>query len=206
MLRLNAISPAMHETLVSLCVQPFLKKFALAGGTSLALRFGHRASMDIDLFSTEPFDPIEEIEFLQAEYPGFVYTSNNKYMLFCHINGVKTDFVYHPQPLLQPVDVMDSIRIFSLPDVAAMKLKAITQRGSKKDFYDLWQLLQVISPKELIALYAEKYGPDQTWMLLASITYFEDAEINDDPVSLINNLNWSTVKETINKAFAGMKP
>jgi predicted nucleotidyltransferase component of viral defense system len=205
MLHLNTISPEMHEALVSLSSDADLQSFALAGGTSLALRFGHRISVDIDFFSTTQFDPILQSEILEAGYAGYKFLSNNKYMLFCTINGVKTDFVYHPQALLQPFETIENIRLFSLQDVTAMKLKAIAQRGSKKDFYDLWQLLQVMTPDELMQLYAKKYGPDQTWMLLTSVTYFEDAELNDDPSSLEKMLTWQKAKQDIRKAFEGFK-
>lgn len=206
MLHLNTIDEVMHHTLVSLLNQDYLQSFALAGGTSLALRFGHRKSVDLDFFSLTKFDPVLQNELLKTDYPNTVFSGNNKYMLFCNINGVKTDFVHHPYPLLQPFETINDVRLFSLPDVTAMKLQAITQRGSKKDFYDLWQLLQIMNVKELIEIYSSKYGAEQTWMLITSATYFEDAENQTDPVLFNNKLTWEKAKETIRKAFKNVRP
>ena len=206
MLHLNTIDNVMHDTLVSLLQQEYLQSFALAGGTSLALRFGHRQSVDLDFFSLEKFDPIIQNDLLRTDYNNFVFSGNNKYMLFCKINGVKTDFIHHPYPLLKPFEIIENLRFFSLPDVTTMKLQAITQRGSKKNFYDLWQLLQVMKPQELLEIYGAKYGAEQTWMFLTSATYFVDAENETDPILLIKNLNWMIVKEAIRKAFRNIKP
>lgn len=40
-----------------------------------------------------------------------------------------------PEPVR--VDRIDDVALVSLPDLAAMKLNAIANRGSKKDFFDL---------------------------------------------------------------------
>lgn len=205
MLHLNTIDPNTHATLVSLLQKDYLHQFSLAGGTSLALRFGHRNSIDLDLFSIESFDPMLLRDVLQADYPDLIFSGNNKYMLFCNINSIKVDFVYHPYSLLAPAETVKSIRLFSLKDVVAMKLQAITQRGSKKDFYALWQLLQLMQPEAIINIYAEKYAEQQIWMMLTSVTYFHDAEEQAEPKLFVKNLDWEKVKTTITKAFTGIK-
>lgn len=205
MLHLNTINSATYETLLSLFEKDYLDGFSLAGGTSLALRFGHRNSIDLDLFSTSSFDPMLLRNILQADYPDLIFSGNNKYMLFCNINSIKVDFVFHPYALLSPFETIETIRLFSLKDVIAMKLQAITQRGSKKDFYDLWQLLQIMDAKELTEIYAKKYGEGQVWMMLTSVTYFTDAEQQADPKIFIKNLGWKEVKATITKAFKDFK-
>jgi predicted nucleotidyltransferase component of viral defense system len=205
MLHLNTIDSNTHATLLSLLEKDYLDKFSLAGGTSLALRFGHRNSIDLDFFSIESFDPLLLRNILQADYPDLIFSGNNKYMLFCTINSIKVDFVYHPYPLIEPSEIIENIRLFSLKDVVAMKFQAITQRGSKKDFYDLWQLLQLMQPEELIKIYADKYGEQQIWMMLTSVTYFYDAEEQPEPKIFVKDLNWREVKTTIKNAFTGIK-
>jgi predicted nucleotidyltransferase component of viral defense system len=138
---------------------------------------------------------------LEIDYKNFDFTGSNKYMMFCYINQAKTDFVFHPHHLLKPFDTIDGIRMFSIEDVAAMKLQAVTQRGSKKDFYDVWQLLQIMTAQQLIKIYAAKYTDSQVWMLLNSLIYFTDAEQQAPPKIFINNLSWDKVKKTIIKAF-----
>ncbi len=71
---------------------------------------------------------------LEIEHENFDFSGSNKYMMFCYINQVKKDFVFHPHHLLKPIEVIDNIRMFSIEDITTMKLQAVTQRGSKKDF------------------------------------------------------------------------
>ncbi len=201
MLHLNTIDESVHHTLLSLMGKDYLRDFALVGGTSLALRYGHRNSIDIDLFSPIKFDGEILRMTLEIDYKSFDFTGSNKYMMFCYINQVKTDFILHPHRLLKQIEVIDNIRMFSIEDVTAMKLQAVTQRGSKKDFYDVWQLLQVMTAQKLIEIYAAKYTESQVWMLLNSLLYFIDAEQQAPPEIFINNLTWDKVKKTIIKAF-----
>ncbi len=201
MLHLSTIDESVHHTLLSLMEKDYLRDFALVGGTSLALRYGHRNSIDIDLFSPVQFDGEILRMTLEIDYKNFDFTGSNKYMMFCYINQAKTDFVFHPHHLLKPFDTIDGIRMFSIEDVAAMKLQAVTQRGSKKDFYDVWQLLQIMTAQQLIKIYAAKYTDSQVWMLLNSLIYFTDAEQQAPPKIFINNLSWDKVKKTIIKAF-----
>lgn len=82
-------------------------------------------------------------------------------MLFCNIGPIKSDIVYHPFELLNPVEILDGIRMFSIEDVAAMKLFAICKRGTRKDFYDVWALLQHFDANQLADYFVEKYGEDK---------------------------------------------
>jgi predicted nucleotidyltransferase component of viral defense system len=164
MLHLNTISPSTHETLLTLQLKDYLQNFSLAGGTNLSLRYGHRTSIDLDLFSSETFDPTELNDILQIEF-NYTYRSNNKYMLFGYLNDVKVDFIHHPFKLIQPIETIDGIRFFSVADVSAMKLFAVTKRGSRKDFYDIFQLSQALGPHKLIEYFSSKYGEDKIWMM-----------------------------------------
>ncbi len=202
MLHLNTIDETTKQTLLSLLNKNYLTDFALVGGTSLSLRFGHRKSIDIDLFSTKEFEPLVLDELLKADYPEYVYRGNNKYMLFCNIASVKADIIFHPFLLLKPVEAIEGIRMFSVEDIAAMKLFAICKRGTRKDFYDVCVLLQHFKPPELFDLFIEKYGVDKLIFLKKSLIYFDDAEESDQPEVLIKNLSWETVKKTVYNSFA----
>jgi predicted nucleotidyltransferase component of viral defense system len=204
MLHLNTIDEITKQMLLSLLSKNYLTDFALVGGTSLSLRFGHRKSIDIDLFSAKEFDPLVLDELLKVDYPEYVYRGNNKYMLFCNIASVKADIVFHPFSLLKPLETITGIRMFSVQDVAAMKLFAICKRGTRKDFYDVWVLLQHFKPGELFDFFIEKYGADKLIFLKKSLVYFEDAEQSDQPEVLIKNLSWQTVKKTVYHSFNGL--
>lgn len=77
-----------------------------------------------------------------------------------------------------------------------MKLSAITNRGTKKDFIDCYFLLQRFSLAEMIDFYRQKYSDSQLFTTLKSLTYFEDAE-NDPMPKMIQPVDWETVKSTI---------
>jgi hypothetical protein len=185
-------------------VKKYFADFCLVGGTSLSLRYGHRKSIDIDLFSPKQFDPSILEELLKAGYPENVYRGNNNYMLFCHIGSVKCDFVYRPFALLSPVETIDKIRMFSIQDVAAMKLFAICKRGTRKVFYDLWALLQNFTPNMLVEFFIEKYGVEKLIFLKKNIIYFEEADDSEQPEILIKDLDWEKIKKIVYKTFISL--
>jgi len=181
---------------------PELTNFSLVGGTALALKFGHRISVDLDLFSSEPFDQELVLNALSKEFgSNFLYEGRNvKFGIFCYISNIKVDIVHYPHPAIAPIENTQRIRLYSTEDIVAMKVNAILGRGVKKDFYDIYELLSVYSIQQFIDAYYEKY-PRQ--MLLISIpealTYFADAEETEAPISL-KGQTWEKVKQQIQKA------
>ena len=204
MLHLNTIDKTMQTVLLSLLSRKYLDDFSLVGGTSLSLRYGHRKSIDIDLFSPKEFSPPIMDELIRADYSDYVYRGNNRYMLFCNIGPVKTDIIYHPFALLSPVETIDNIRMFSIEDVAAMKLFAICKRGTKKDFYDVWALLHHFTAIQLANFFVEKYGQEKLIFLRKSIVYFEEANESEQPEILVKGLQWEQVKQVIYKSFISL--
>jgi hypothetical protein len=181
---------------------PSLKPFSLVGGTALALRYGHRSSVDLDLFSHEKFDhlPIEN-ELRHVFGNDFFYESGHKqFGIFCYIRKIKVDIVYFPHLPIADYKEQDGIRIYSSEDIGAMKIQAMLGRGRKKDFWDLFELLKHYSLEQLIVSHQKKY-PSQ--MLAISIpnaiTYFVDAEESETPVSF-KKQTWEGVKKGISKA------
>jgi hypothetical protein len=178
---------------------PELADFSLVGGTALALKYGHRKSVDLDLFSSSEFDMDVVTAALERTFPkSYRHVSNNKIGIFSYIETVKIDLVkYHFHPVIAPVIVEDGIRFLSDKDIMAMKVNAILRRGVKKDFWDIAELLQYYSIEEMINSYTQKY-PNQ--MLLISIPraliYFEDADTTSEPDSL-KGQTWSDVKDII---------
>ncbi len=164
-----------------------LRKFSLVGGTALALRYGHRRSVNLHFFSQEKFSTDNVIHALKNNFSDFNFKdAHNPVGLFCFINTVKVDFVqhYHHQ-IIGSIETSDGIRIFGDRDIMAMKVFAILKRAQKKDFWDIDELLRNYGVEEMIDCYYEKY-PNQ--MLAISIpfalTYFADAEESEEPVSL----------------------
>jgi predicted nucleotidyltransferase component of viral defense system len=197
----SAIQPATLVLLKQLMAIPELKDFGLVGGTALALRFGHRVSVDLDLFSTNDFKNEELIAILENNFDRFTYRNpNNTIGVFGFINDIKVDFVrHHHFKVIDAIHTEDSIRMFSDKDIIAMKINAILKRAVKKDFWDISELLKHYSVNDFVEYYYAKY-PSQ--MLLISIPYaltsFEDAEESETPVSL-KKQTWAKVKKEIQK-------
>lgn len=138
MLQRSTIEPATLDLLISLLNIPALKPFNLVGGTALALKFGHRISVDLDLFSTEDFNKEEIVEALSSNYSNFSYKEdNNNIGVFCTINNVKVDIVKNLwSKLIDDIEEIEQVRMLGNKDLIAMKISAILKRGQKKDFYD----------------------------------------------------------------------
>jgi len=182
----------------------FIKPFSLVGGTALALRYGHRSSIDLDLFRHEKFDiNIIESELRNAFGNEFSYESGHKNIgIFCYIKKVKVDLVYFPHSPIGEIEEVDNIRMYSNADISAMKIQAILGRAKKKDFWDLYELLRHYPLQQLIDWHKQKY-PSQ--MLAISIpnaiTYFAEAEESETPVSL-KNQSWEKIKKGISKTVS----
>ena len=204
MLQTQAVEPRTFSLLKNLMALPALQPFSLVGGTALALRYGHRNSVDLDLFYHEKFNYPQVIEVLESTFhDGFVYKQQHtQFGIFCFINGIKVDFVHFPHLPIAAIEVEDKIRFYSIADISAMKIQAILGRAQKKDFWDLYEILQHYPLQQLIDWHKQKY-PNQ--MLAISIphaiSYFNDADESDAPVSF-KKQTWELVKKGISRAVS----
>jgi predicted nucleotidyltransferase component of viral defense system len=180
---------------------PELQDFSLVGGTSLSLLYGHRISVDLDLFSNKPFENDDIISALEKKFQSsFVNRSTNPHFgIFSFINDVKIDIVRHPHPLIRPEINIEGIRMFSTEDIIAMKVQAILGRAKKKDFWDIAELLEHFSVADFIQFHKEKYKKQNLLITVPhAIIFFSDAEESEDPVSL-KNQTWASVQQFIQK-------
>ena len=205
MLHLSTIDNSTYLLLRKIFTIEIIKEnFALAGGTSLALQIGHRSSIDLDMFCAQPFD-VKELEIILTTSRDFSfdYIGNNSRMLFGSIDNIKCDFVPEPATLLEPFIVVDGIRYFSIKDIAAMKMHTICGRGKKKDFFDIYALLQSFDKETLIQWFTQKYDEKQLFFFWRSILYFEDAE-NDPDIEGFPPFtkNWREIKQFITATFS----
>lgn len=176
-----------------------LGDFALAGGTSLSLQIGHRISYDLDFFGNTQIDLSTLRQDVEASYPFSVYTSS-KNILIGDIRGVKVDFVRYKYPLLSPIIEKGGIRLVSQKDISAMKLAAITGRGKRRDFIDLYFLLGTFSLEEMLGFYKQKYDDGVEMLVLKSLIYFRDADEDEMPRTF-QPITWEKVKNRIQKEF-----
>ncbi|GAB4029006.1 nucleotidyl transferase AbiEii/AbiGii toxin family protein [Spirosoma gilvum] len=178
---------------------PLLDPFALAGGTNLALQFGHRLSVDLDLFTDRAFSEQEVFDELVTEFPTLIKTDEARHTLSLLIDGVKVDLLAHRYPVLSPFIQDEGIRLWSLEDIIAMKLGAVSGRGAKKDFWDIAELLNHFSLTEMLHWFIVKYPNSDPGYVIRSLTYFDDADQQTDPVTL-KNITWPQVKDKVIQA------
>lgn len=175
----------------------WINSFYLAGGTSLALRIGHRQSIDFDFFIKEDFK-IREIISRLGKLGSFELFDEAENTINGILNHVQISFFKYEYPLLKKPYQYGNLKIAELLDVALMKLEAISGRGNKKDFIDLFFLIDFFSLPELFKAYSKKYGTQigNHYHLLKSLVYFEDGE-NQPMPKMFKHVEWSEVKDTI---------
>jgi predicted nucleotidyltransferase component of viral defense system len=198
MLYFNTVKPDTLELLNKIMEIPELINFNLAGGTSLSLQIGHRLSVDLDLFGKRPFNQ-QEILDLVSSLGNVRQISYSKNIFVLNINDIKVDFVNYKYPLLKEIRTENSLRLFSLEDIAAMKIAAVTGRGRKRDFTDLFFILKYFTLTEILSFYNEKYPDGNELMAARSLTYFSDAD-EDEDMSLFKKAPWNVVKKSLEKA------
>ena len=199
MLRLETVEPRTFSILNSLMKIPELKGFSLVGGTALSLLYGHRISVDLDLFSHEKFENIIVSEALTREFGGdFILEEKPPHFgIFCYIQDIKVDIIRHPHPIIRPIITIDGVRFFSTEDIIAMKVQAILGRGKKKDFWDIAELLKHYTVADFVMFHKEKYSTQNLLITVPqAITYFGDAEESENPVSL-KGQTWEAVQRAI---------
>ena len=197
MLQKQSVGPELLELLTSLMNEEAFQNFVLVGRTSLALQLGHRLSVDIDLFGKSEIDENYFLSTLR-KFGEIIVLKKSKNILICSVNGIKVDFVNYNYNWLDDYIEVDLIRLASKKDIGAMKLNAIAGRGSKKDFIDLFFLMEEFTIDELLAFYLQKFDDGSEFMVRKSLTYFDDADLEETP-TLLNKISWDEIKGKILK-------
>jgi len=191
------------QTRVLRAVGPLARRagFYLAGGTALALRFGHRRSEDFDWFVPALPRPDALLSDLQAQGLPLQDTQIEAGTVIGRIEGVKISFFEYRYPLLDSLDQWPKYDtdIASLRDLGAMKLLAIAQRGSRKDFVDVYELLQNGAAfRQMLEDFREKFKTDPV-SALRGLTYFDDAETEPMP-EMLKPLEWRELSAALGQA------
>ena len=170
-------------------------KTYLAGGTALAIQLGHRISYDLDFFTNENFDRqaiLPKLGQLQ-----FSLEREDKGTILGKINETKFSLFYYPYPLISETLNYQDIQLAGIQDIAAMKVDAISGRGKRRDFIDLYYISKHISLSDALELYDKKYKKLSTnkFHILKSLDYFVDADAESESEVLIEDYSWSKVKK-----------
>jgi predicted nucleotidyltransferase component of viral defense system len=192
----EAAPAGMQDVLASVSTALTGTDFYLAGGTALALLEGHRISADLDLFSPTFDDPEAAQRTLAEVNPEAVTTFMSPRTLYLQIDGTIVSLFGYSYPLVAPLlQPDDSLLPFaSREDIAAMKLAAITSRGSRKDFIDLWLLITRHWPlSDCLELFRQKFTTRDIGHVVRSLTYFDDAD--EEPLlRMLVDIEWDSVK------------
>jgi hypothetical protein len=175
--------------------------FFLAGGTAVALHLGHRRSMDLDWFTTEKLaDPLHLTQVLRDQGVDFVPAQVARGTLHGWVRGVRVSLLEYRYPLLAALRPWrGGGRIAARSDLAAMKLAAVAQRGTKKDFVDVYALgRRGLSLRQMLQWYQEKYAVEDVAHVLYALAYFDDADRERMP-RLLWDADWRTMKKTIRR-------
>ncbi|MCC7466700.1 MAG: nucleotidyl transferase AbiEii/AbiGii toxin family protein [Saprospiraceae bacterium] len=194
MLHLRTVEPRTLELLKQLQQEPLLSSHFLVGGTSLALQMGHRFSIDLDLFTHNSFEAEPLLEALKTRFKVQPLTVTNTIFITV-VEGIKVDCVHFKYPFAFPLIYDDGVCMADARDIAPMKLDAVTKRGSKKDFYDMYYLFEQFSPVQILDWYTRMFQHSTSFHVIRSLTYFEDAEETEDPVVFDKKVTWPVVKE-----------
>ena len=195
MLHLETIEPKTLELLRKLQSLSIFENSRRVGGTALALQLGHRKSIDLDIFGKIAATP-EEIQETCSEVGSLEISKTSKNINIYWVDGIKVDCVNYPYEWLEECRVLDGVRLASISDIAAMKISAIINRGTKKDFIDLHFLLKAMSLNHILDLYDQKYTDGSRFIAIKSMTYFEDAESDPMPY-MFEDVTWEDVKKSI---------
>jgi hypothetical protein len=197
MLHLETIESHTLDILRRLQGLPELSNTRLVGGTALALQLGHRISVDLDVFGS--WDYSTDLVSLFAEIGKVEKQSGSPdgRMQFFFIDDIKVDCVsYDMYEWLEPAIEEDGVRLAGIKDIGAMKINAITNRGTRKDFVDLVRLLDEYSLDDIFKWYRSKYPQANPALALRSLSYFVDAEMMPMPKMLID-FDWQMAKDKI---------
>lgn len=174
------ITPAQARALARLSQAGILDELYLAGGVGIAIHLRHRQSVDFDFFSLSPDLDVgqfaDRLRSLGASVIGVTDVT-----LSVRVGSVPVDFVRYPYKMLARFSRgPEGVRLASLRDLAVMKLAAIARRGIRRDFWDLFEILDRRSMRLGAALddYRRKFGVSEAniYHVIRALTWFDEAE------------------------------
>jgi len=175
--------------------------FYLAGGTALALQLGHRTSIDFDFYIQKHFDTkglIDEIEEVFEDSAEVIL--REKDTVFVNVSGVDCSFFWYQYPLIEKAENIKGVKVASCQDIAAMKLIAISHRPVKRDYIDIYYLLEKFSLREMFSFVNKKYPNFNQYFAFRALTYFEDIGEREGkrPIKVIGkDFSWEEAKKKI---------
>lgn len=195
MLSYSAVDAHTLELLKALMQEGLFSSLRLVGGTALALQYGHRRSVDLDMFGPVQLDSLE-VRLVLKQIGKLTVIKETPNIKIYTLDGIKVDFVNYTYPWIDDIIEETGIRLASDKDIAAMKINAIEGRGSKKDFIDIYFLLKRYTLQEILDLYCCKYPENSVFRAILSLSYFDDADSQMMPAMLVDS-DWDCIKNCL---------
>lgn len=203
----------MQQNLLELMRSPQLQQFALGDTTALSLKYGHRMSNELDLYSPQEFQEQDLQRVRQYLQSSFGNTEQHEFrpkghgasVFLYNLNkdAIKID-MYFSVPNTATVEVIENIRFLSSTDLQAQLLENIRLTGSKSHFWDLHFLLSKFPMDELLESYKKRYPENSLSELKKKLTQFSRADEEPDPKCLLGK-NWNLIKLDLADAIKGSK-
>lgn len=199
----------MHPEILSNEQKDILAKLAftkglelyLAGGTALALQIGHRTSIDFDFYTAKQFKAGQLVNIFKENLSQYLLKvlRDTDDTFEIQINDVHLSCFYYPYPLLEKLVDFQEIRIASCQDIAAMKILAISQRGKRRDYIDIYYLIQKIGLNTILSLTQQKFKTFDIYHGLRGLVYFIDADKDEEVkrVEVFDRVSWPQIKKYI---------
>jgi len=159
----------------------FSRTFVLGGGTAIMLQIGHRLSYDFDCFSEKALPkstPNTAYDVFGRDITIRLQTRDQ--VTLTTSRGVELTFLCYPYKPLRKTLLTDSISLFHLDDLAANKAMTIGQRGTWRDYVDIFFLLKkkLYTLENLVCLAEQKFaGMFSERLFLGQLVYFDDISI-----------------------------
>ena len=173
--------------------------FYMAGGTALALQIGHRTSLDFDFYTEKRFDARKLREQFDKKFKKVqeIYIAEDT--LGLDADGIKMSFFRYSYRLIRSYVQMEDICLASKEDIAAMKILAISQRGKRRDFIDIYFLIKEFGLREIIEFTKEKYQMFNIYVGLQGLLYFKDADEDSEKqrFKMLQKADWWRIKKYI---------
>ena len=196
----EALTPVTRDAFHLLGRLGFINRFYLAGGTGLSFHLGHRFSVDLDFFSAEANSVgNDERSALRSllDDPTLEITFDKDSTFVATWRGVGVSFFrLNLYPVVKPPLLLDGIPLARVEEIGAMKLAAIIDRGTRKDYVDLYFILQRVSLDSLFRVAAVKYAKVRSFPVSATraLSYFDAAESLPMP-QMIDKTPWSKMEK-----------
>lgn len=202
-LHFNTVTPLLKSILEDLMQAEEFSAFRLVGGTALSLHYGHRMSVDIDLFSDADYGSLDfkAIDDYLREHYFYVDSMDiapigmgkSYYVGRSSDESVKLD-LYYTDAFIEEAQLFGNLRLASKAEIAAMKLDVVQRTGRKKDFWDIDQLKDDFTINEMFALHEKRYPyTHERGLLTEKFTDFTQADDDFEPMCL-RGRHWELIK------------